>query len=345
MKIALDLMGGDHAPEEIAAGAKLALADDPELELLIVGSEEALAKYFPDEDPRIEKVVSRSVMAMDESVENLRKKKDSSIYLATEAVADHRAAAVVSCGSTAAQLGAAVLLIGRIKGVKRPAIVVPFPTLNGEKLMLDSGAVADADASNLMDFAVLGNAYYRMISGVDRPEVVLLSNGSEAHKGNAVVRETHRLLSESEFLNFKGNIEGRDIMEGNFDVLVTDGFTGNVVMKVTEGVAMGLFHLIKEEITATTSRKLGAALVKPGLKAIAKRFDYSTVGGMPLLGIRGISLVCHGSSKAEAVRNGIKGAVGFVKQDFIDVLSREVAAYKGKKSTLNTIMEKIERKR
>ena len=135
-------------------------------------------------------------------------------------------------------------------------------------------------------------------------------------------------------------------MAGDYDVLITDGFTGNVVMKVTEGVATGLFHLIKEEITASPSRKLGAALVKPGLKAIAKRFDYSTVGGVPLLGVRGISLVCHGSSKAEAVRNGIKGAVGFVEQDFIEVLSRDVAAYKAKKNTINTILkDMIERKR
>lgn len=193
--------------------------------------------------------------------------------------------------------------------------------------MLDGGANADADAANLVDFAILGNAYAKLLTGKERPEVVLLSNGTEAHKGNAVVKEAHQLLAENDFLNFKGNIEGRDIMVGDYDVLVTDGFTGNVVMKVTEGVASGLFHLVKEEITATTTRKIGAALVKPGLKNIAKRFDYSNYGGMPLLGVKGISIVCHGSSKAAAVVSAIKGAVSFVEQDFIDALAKDVAAY------------------
>ena len=327
MKIAIDVMGGDHAPEEIMKGSLQALEANPELELLLVGSEDAFRQYLPSGTKRVETIISGSVMAMDESVENLRNKKDSSIYLATEAVADGKADAIVSCGSTAAQMAAAVLLLGRIKGVKRPAIVLPFPSLKGSKVMLDGGANADADAANLVDFAILGNAYAKLLTGKERPEVVLLSNGTEAHKGNAVVKETHQLLAENDFLNFKGNIEGRDIMVGDYDVLITDGFTGNVVMKVTEGVASGLFHLVKEEITATTTRKLGAALVKPGLKNIAKRFDYSNYGGMPLLGIKGISIVCHGSSKAAAVVSAIKGAVSFVEQDFIDALAKDVAAY------------------
>ncbi len=327
MKIAIDVMGGDHAPEEIMKGSLQALEADPELELLLVGSEDAFRQYLPSGTKRVETIISGSVMAMDESVENLRNKKDSSIYLATEAVADGKADAIVSCGSTAAQMAAAVLLLGRIKGVKRPAIVLPFPSLKGSKVMLDGGANADADAANLVDFAILGNAYAKLLTGKERPEVVLLSNGTEAHKGNAVVKEAHQLLAENDFLNFKGNIEGRDIMVGDYDVLVTDGFTGNVVMKVTEGVASGLFHLVKEEITATTTRKIGAALVKPGLKNIAKRFDYSNYGGMPLLGVKGISIVCHGSSKAAAVVSAIKGAVSFVEQDFIDALAKDVAAY------------------
>lgn len=327
MKIAIDVMGGDHAPEEIMKGSLQALEADPKLELLLVGSEDAFRQYLPSGTKRVETIISGSVMAMDESVENLRNKKDSSIYLATEAVADGKADAIVSCGSTAAQMAAAVLLLGRIKGVKRPAIVLPFPSLKGSKVMLDGGANADADAANLVDFAILGNAYAKLLTGKERPEVVLLSNGTEAHKGNAVVKETHQLLAENDFLNFKGNIEGRDIMVGDYDVLITDGFTGNVVMKVTEGVASGLFHLVKEEITATTTRKIGAALVKPGLKNIAKRFDYSNYGGMALLGVKGISIVCHGSSKAAAVVSAIKGAVSFVEQDFIDALAKDVAAY------------------
>lgn len=328
MKIAIDVMGGDHAPKEIIEGALSARNEIPELELLLVGSEEAFKQYLPEETKGVETLLSQTVMAMDESVENLRNKKDSSIYMATEAVAEGRADAVVSCGSTGAQLAAAILLLGRLKGIKRPAIVLPFPTLNGMKVVLDGGATVDATADNLMDFAVLGNAYAKLLTGKDSPEVVLLSNGTESHKGNALVRETYERLASTEVLRFCGNIEGRDIMKGEYDVLVTDGFTGNVVMKVTEGVASGLFHLIKEEITATTTRKLGAALVKPGLKNIAKRFDYNQYGGMPLLGVKGLSVVCHGSSKAEAVKNAVIGTAGFAEQNFNEVLASEVKAYR-----------------
>ena len=312
MRIAIDAMGGDHAPKEIIEGALLALKEDPELELVLVGSEEAFAEYLPEDTPRVEKVISHSVMAMDESVENLRKKRDSSIYLANQVVKEGKADAVISCGSTGAQLAAAILVLGRIKGVKRPAIVVPYPTLDGHRVMLDGGANVDIDANIMTEFAVLGSSYARLISGEDHPEVVLLSNGTEEHKGTAVVRDTHQKLKALSMLNFKGNIEGRDIMKGEYDVLVTDGFTGNVVMKVTEGVASGLFKLVKKEITATTTRKIGAALVKPGLKN---------------LGVNGISVVCHGSSKAEAVKNAVFAAEKFVKQDFIGVLREDIAAY------------------
>lgn len=327
MKIAIDVMGGDHAPGEIIKGALMALAEDPVLELVLVGSEDAFREFLPEGTERVETVISKSVMAMDESVENLRKKRDSSIYLAHQAVKDGKADAVVSCGSTGAQMAAAILVLGRIKGVKRPAIVVSFPTLNGPRVMLDGGANADVDAKLLTEFAVLGNAYARIVSGEEHPEVVLLSNGVEEHKGTAVVKEAHQLLKNVDGLCFKGNIEGRDIMGGDYDVLVTDGFTGNVVMKVTEGVASALFKLVKTEITATSLRKIGAALVKPGLKNIAKMFDYNNYGGTPLLGVNGISVVCHGSSEATAVKNAVFATEKFVRQDFIGVLRDEISTY------------------
>lgn len=327
MKIAIDVMGGDYAPKEVIDGALMALTEDPVLELVLVGSEDAFREFLPEGTERVETVISRSMMAMDESVENLRKKRDSSIYLAHQVVKEGKADAVISCGSTGAQMAAAILVLGRIKGVKRPAIVIPFPTLNGPRIMLDGGANVDVDASLLTEFAVLGNAYARLISGEEHPEVVLLSNGTEEHKGTAMVKEAHHLLKSTDMLNFKGNVEGRDIMEGGYDVLVTDGFTGNVVMKVTEGVASALFKLVKKEITATSLRKVGAALVKPGLKNIAKMFDYNNYGGTPLLGVNGISVVCHGSSKATAVKNAIFAAEKFAKQDFIGVLRDDVAAY------------------
>jgi glycerol-3-phosphate acyltransferase PlsX len=328
MKIAIDAMGGDFAPKEIIEGALHAAAKEKNVELILVGSEEAFAKYLPTLPERVETVISHSVMAMDESVENLRKKKDSSIFMATQLVAEKKADAIVSCGSTGAQMGAALLLLGRIKGVKRPAIVVPYPTLKGDRVLLDAGANADADANNLLDFAIMGNAYARFLIGKEMPEVVLLSNGTEAHKGTAVIREAHQLMAAATGFDFKGNIEGRDIMVGDYDVVVADGFTGNLVIKLTEGVASGLFQLVKDEITATTTRKLGAALVKPGLKNIAKKFDYSNYGGAPLLGVNGISLVCHGSSKANAVEHAIYNAVSFVNQNFVGALTADVTTYK-----------------
>lgn len=327
MKIAIDAMGGDYAPQEIITGALNAIAKTPELTIILVGSKEAFSEYLPVLPDRVETVISQTVMAMDESVENLRKKRDSSIFIATQLVAEKKADAIISCGSTGAQMGAALLLMGRIKGVKRPAIVIPYPTLAGNKVLLDGGANADADAANLLDFAIMGNAYARFLTGNDQPRVVLLSNGSEAHKGNAVIREAHQLMAAASVFDFKGNIEGRDIMKGNYDVVVADGFTGNLVIKLTEGVASGLFQLIKTEITATTMRKFGAALVKPGLKNIAKMFDYSNYGGAPLLGVNGVSLVCHGCSKAAAVENAIQHAATFVGQNFVGVLSADIAAY------------------
>lgn len=327
MKIAIDAMGGDHAPKEIIEGALHALAKEKDIEIVLVGSEEAFAEYLPALPERLTTVISHSVMAMDESVENLRKKRDSSIFMATQLVAEKKADAIISCGSTGAQMAAALLLLGRVKGVKRPAIVIPYPTLKGQKVLLDGGANVDVDAGNLLDFAIMGNAYARFLTKQEHPAVALLSNGTEAHKGTAVVREAHQLMAAAKGFAFIGNLEGRDIMTGDYDVLVTDGFTGNLALKLTEGVASGLFHLIKEEITATTTRKIGAALVKPGLKNIAKKFDYSNYGGAPLLGVNGVSLVCHGSSKAMAVENAVYQAASFVRQNFVGSLADDIAAY------------------
>lgn len=332
MKIAVDVMGGDHAPEEIIKGALNAVEANKGLEVILVGSEAAISKWVPDIPQRVEVVYSQSVMAMDEAVENLRRKKDSSIFIATSLVKEGKAAAVVSAGSTGAQMAAAILLLGRIKGIKRPAIVIPYPTLNGAKVMLDGGANPDASAENLMDFAILGNAYAKSLLGIDEPRVALLSNGAESHKGSAAVVEAHKMMKEAGVFNFIGNVEGRDMLTGDYDVVVCDGFSGNIVLKLTEGVAVGLFKLIKEEITATAMRKLGAALVKPGLMNIKKLFDYSAYGGAPLLGVKGVSMICHGSSKAQAIENAIINAVSCVEQNFVAALAADVETYKSKKA-------------
>ncbi|MEG0874436.1 MAG: phosphate acyltransferase PlsX [Clostridiales bacterium] len=331
MKIAVDIMGGDYAPLEIINGALAAVKNNQWLELILVGNEETFKEHLPELPQRVEAVFSKTVMAMDESVENLRRKKDSSIFVATSLVKEGKAAAVVSAGSTGAQMAAGILLLGRIKGIKRPAIVIPFPTLNGDKLMLDGGANPDATAENLMDFAILGNAYAKNALGLDAPKIGLLSNGAESHKGTVAVVGAHQMLKsahDDNILNFIGNIEGRDAMNGKFDVMVCDGFSGNIVLKLTEGVAVGLFKLIKKEITATFMRKIGAFLVKPGLMNLKKIFDYSAYGGAPLLGINGISIICHGSSKAKAIENAILNAGKCVERGFVSQLVDDVAIYR-----------------
>lgn len=325
MNIAVDLMGGDNAPTEIIAGALAAAAAAPEHRLTMVGSEEVLANIAPLPD-NVSIAVSKTVMAMDEPVDNLRRKRDSSIFVATKLVADGEADAIVSAGSTAAQMASALLLLSRIEGVKRPAISIPYPTLLGNKVLLDGGANPEADVNNLLDFAALGYCYAKYILGIENPRIGLVSNGAESHKGTTAIIEAHQRLQQQDTLNFIGNVEARDMMKGDYDVAITDGFTGNVILKLTEGVASSLFRLIKEEITSTTPRKIGAALVKPGLMALREKFDYSGYGGAPLLGVRGVSIVCHGSSKRLAIENAIKTARDCLEVRFIDKIVEAMAA-------------------
>lgn len=325
MNIAIDIMGGDYAPAEIVAGALAAAAETEKITL--VGHEETLAALAPLPD-NVAVVVSKTVMAMDEPVDNLRRKRDSSIFVATKLVADGEADAVVSAGSTAAQMAAALLLFGRISGVKRPAISIPYPTLAGDKLMLDAGANPEAAADNLLDFAALGHCYAKYILGIENPRVALLSNGAESHKGTAAIVEAHQQLQQMTAINFIGNVEARDMTKGDYDVVVTDGFSGNVVLKLTEGVASSLFKLIKEALTATTARKIGGALVKPGLASLKERFDYSAYGGAPLLGVKGVSIICHGSSRQLAIKNAVKTARECLNINFIDKISDAMSAIK-----------------
>ncbi len=326
MRIALDVMGGDYAPKELIAGALESRREMENLEIVLVGSEAAIKKELITYPPGVFAVYSQSVMAMDEPVENVRRKKDSSIYMATDLVRQGEADAVVSAGSTGAQMAAALLLLGRIPGVHRPAILIPYPTLAGSKILLDGGANVEADGESLVQFALLGDGYAKILQRAKAPRVALLSNGSEPHKGTKAVVAAHAALKEEENLHFIGNIEGRDLLRGDYEVVVCDGFSGNIVLKLTEGLAQGLFSLIKDEMTATALRKVGAALVKPGLADIKKRFDYSEYGGAPLLGIRGLSIVCHGSSKRVAIKNACRTALTCWENNFIGGLTKRIAS-------------------
>ena len=323
MRIAIDAMGGDHAPEVNFLAAREIAAAQPDWEVLLVGTEEAftLEKGLP---ANIQPVLCGSVMAMDENVENLLRKKDSSIWMATQLVKEGKADAIVSAGSTAAQMTAATLLLGRVKGVSRPAIGVMIPSRKGGRLLLDMGANADCTPEMLLQFAEMGAAYVRQLQEVAEPRVALLCNGTEAHKGNKLTQAAYALM-EASGLNFLGNREGRDIAEGDYDVMVCDGMSGNIAVKSMEGAIKLLMTLLKEEMTSTFSRKIGAALVRKGFKSVKKNLDYQEYGGAPLLGVKGVSIVCHGSSKARAIVKAAEVAAKCVESALVEKLAGAVA--------------------
>ncbi|MEA4900154.1 phosphate acyltransferase PlsX [Desulfitobacterium sp.] len=330
MKIAIDAMGGDYAPAEIVKGAVQAAQTYPETELILVGQPERIAEFLTTTDcPRNLSVrEAAEVISMEEHpAQAVRKKKDSSIVVATRMVKEGEADAVVSAGSTGAQMAAGLLGLGRIKGIDRPAIGTVIPTLEGGKLLLDVGANPDAKPENLVQYAIMGSIYAEKILGINNPRVALLNIGTEETKGNELAQTTYPLLKGAP-INFIGNLEGRDLPFGRADVTVCEGFVGNVVIKTTEGLAGALFQLIKEKITATTVRKLGALAIKPGLKEIAQMMDYAEYGGAPLLGVNGISVICHGSSKQKAIFNAIRVARECVESQFIEKIRQELPPLK-----------------
>lgn len=323
MKIALDAMGGDHAPEEIVKGAVLAADKYAQIEkIFLVGDKEALGKFAECGHDKLEIVHASEVIEMHEHpAQSYRRKKDASITVATALVKDGVADAVVSAGSTGAQLAAAMFGLGRIKGIKRPAIGSFIPTLQGGKLLVDAGANTNVDAENLVQFAQMGSVYMQCMQNIAEPKVGLINNGAEETKGTELTQSAYQALKVAPGVNFYGNIEGRDITAGICDVMVCDGFTGNVVLKTMEGMGKGIVTMLKEELMATTRTKLGAALAKPALANLKKRMDYSDYGGAPLLGVSGVSIVCHGSSDAKAVANGIKAAMIGVESGFVSKIT------------------------
>jgi len=325
MKIAVDAMGGDYAPEEIVKGTLQAAKVYSGLGLILVGRRESISPYLSTGVPEnVEMYEASEVIGMDEHPATaLRKKKDASITVATRLVKTGMADAVVSAGSTGAQMAAALLGLGRIKGIDRPAIATVFPTLEGGKLVLDVGANPDAKPEHLLQYGLMGSIYAQYILGIAKPRVGLLNIGSEEGKGNELAQQAYALLKQAP-INFIGNVEGRDVPYGRADVVVCEGFTGNVLLKTAEGLAGALFQLIKEKITANLVRKLGALAVKPGLREIAKMMDYAEYGGSPLLGVNGVSIICHGSSKERAIFNAIRVAQECVAVDFLAKIREEL---------------------
>lgn len=322
MKIAVDAMGGDYAPAEIVKGAVEA-AKKYNIKVVLVGDEALIRQELTNcdyEDTMVEVHHASEVIGMHEApAVAIRKKKDSSIVVCNRLIKEGKADAVVSAGSTGAAMGSSLLGLGRIKGIDRPAVASVIPTLKGVCLLLDVGANAECKPINLMQFAIMGHIYSKKILGVNHPRVGLLNIGEEETKGSELYQETHKLLKESK-LNFIGNIEGRDITKGRADVIVCDGFVGNVVLKFGEGLAKDLMWMIKQELKKNFFVKIGAALVFNQAKGLKKRLDYAEYGGAPLLGVNGISIVSHGSSHAKAITNAIRVTKEGVEQRLVECI-------------------------
>ena len=315
VRIAIDAMGGDFGHYPIVEGAIFALKKKSFLPIF-VGDENKIAPLIPKKfRNKIEIVHCNDVIAMDEHATDALKRRDSSIYVAVDLVRQGRADAVVSAGHSGATMSLATLRIGRIKGVSRPAIATFMPTHQTGKqtVVLDVGANVDCDAQNLFQFAVMGDAYASKVLGSDHVRVGLLSNGEEATKGNEVTKEAYTLISQLD--SFVGNVEGGDIFNGSVDVVVCDGFVGNVLLKTSEGVAETISHYIKSEIKRSPISIAGALLMKRVFRKLKKQIDYAEYGGAPLLGVKACTIISHGKSNPKAIKNAMFQAIRFVESD------------------------------
>ncbi|MHB8482630.1 MAG: phosphate acyltransferase PlsX [Nitrospiria bacterium] len=330
MKIALDAMGGDFSPQHEVEGA-VAACEEFEVELILVGNEARIStelkKYSASKLPLSILHADQVVTMEDAPSMVIRKKRNSSIWKATELVLEGKASAVVSAGNTGACMAAAIFILGPLKGIDRPAIAAIFPTLKDPVIMIDVGANVDCKAKHLLQFAVMGDVYAKRIFGLQKPRIGLLSNGEEDIKGNEITKEAFKLLKTAPF-NFLGNVEGKDIYKGETDVIVCDGFVGNVVLKTSEGLADALFQLLKSEIRQSTILgKLGYPLLKSSFIRFKKRVDYSEYGGAPLLGVNGVSMICHGRSTPKAIKNAIGRAKNLAEQQVSSYIQKELEVF------------------
>jgi phosphate acyltransferase len=315
MKIAVDAMGGDHGPAVVVEGA-IAAVREFGVSTILVGDRAAIdveIRRLGAESLGLEVRHASEVVGMAESPSlALRRKRDSSLRVAAELVRDGKAAAFISAGNTGAALAISMFVIGVLRGIDRPAIAAVLPSLRGFAVLIDAGANVTPKPWHLFQFAIMGHVYARDILGLERPRIGLLSVGEEEGKGNDLTRESYDLLKESR-LNFIGNIEGRDIYNGNCDVIVTDGFTGNVALKVSESLAEMVGAMIREELTRDLRSKVGAKLALPAFARFRKRVDYTEMGGAPLLGIDGAAIICHGASPVKAIKNALRVAAEWAK--------------------------------
>lgn len=320
--IALDLNGGDNAPQAIIDGVKESLKVHDDLKIILYGTE---GSYTETLDNVTFVPVSEEIVMTDDPVRAVKRKKDSGMVQACVAVKNGEADACISAGNTGALMSAGLFYVGRIKGIERPAIASMIPSIDRRGMMLlDMGANVSNRPNHLYQFAVMANIYMRDVDGRDNPSIGLVNIGSEDNKGNDLTKEAHALLRASD-LNFKGNVETRDILNGVVDVLVTDGFTGNIILKTIEGTAMGMMKEIKGALTSSVKAKLGALFIKDSLGEIKNLLDYRQYGGAPLLGLNGHVLKAHGSSDSVAISSAIKQAINMANSNAIEEISNKVS--------------------
>jgi glycerol-3-phosphate acyltransferase PlsX len=323
-RIAVDAMGGDHAPDEIVAGAIRAAAE-LDIDILLVGEpepiESSLRKHGEKDSARIEIVPADGVVNMEEEpLTGIRRKPKASINVAMDLVKQQKAQAVVSAGHSGAAMAAALLRLGRLRGIDRPAIGAVFPTIIPGKsvIVLDVGANVDSRPKYLEQFALMGTIYSQYVLGNEQPQVGLLNIGEEATKGNELAVRTHQLLQENDQIPFIGNAEGRDVLSGKFDVIVCDGFTGNVLLKFAEAVGEVMLQILREELPKGWRGKLGTTLLKPNLRSIKQRIDHAEHGGALLFGVAGVCIISHGSSQAPSIFNAIRLAKEAVNNQVLE---------------------------
>lgn len=327
-KVALDAMGGDNAPAEIVKGAVDAILARDDIKVFLVGQEDAvreeLNKYEYPKD-QIEIVDAPEIIEMAEPpVQAIRKKKQSSMVVGMNMVKQKEADAFVSAGSSGAVLVGGQTIVGRIKGIRRPPLAPMIPTETGVSLLIDCGANVDARPEHLLQFAKMGSIYMENVVGVKNPRVAIVNIGAEEEKGNALVKETFPLLRDCEDINFVGSIEAREIPRGGADVIVCEAFVGNVILKLYEGLSSTLIGVIKQGLMSTLKSKIGAALALPALKKTLKAFDASEYGGAPLLGLNGLVVKTHGSSKAREVTNSIFQCVTFRQENINEIIKEKI---------------------
>lgn len=324
MIIAIDAMGGDNAPKEIVIGAEKAVQAFQDIKILLVGDEKQIQSHLTNKE-RIEILhTEEQILATDEPARAVRRKKNASMVLCANEVKEGRADAYISAGNTGALMATGLFVVGRIEGIERPALSPTLPTIAGNGfLLLDVGANVDAKPEHLLQYGIMGTVYTEKVLGIANPRVGLLNIGTEEKKGNELTKKTFELLQEAP-LNFIGNVEARDLLDGICDVVVTDGFTGNMVLKTIEGTALSIFKMLKSTLTSSLKTKLAAGVLKPNLKELKNKLDYSEYGGAALFGLSAPVIKAHGSSDSNAIYNAVRQAREVVQSEVITTIKSKI---------------------